>query len=169
MNMSTFEDLGKIIDALESLTARVEEAQPEHLDAELRSAAEESTALVSRALPADESAAWIDLLRSSLEESPSDPDSEVGPRPSAAQGTAISSAPGRQVSNAKNEDTGCDACGTHSSRQWKECVHGCGTKYCRLACRKHDSRRHAKECAILVQRRVLKKMGLSGNVDGELF
>jgi hypothetical protein len=173
--MSSQADLASVIEALESLTARLECAPVERLDGELQAAAGESIALLNRALPPPERDAWRDILQSALADSGGSKESKTNPEAQEDIACMPESLPcetalhGSNVARGTEDTTACDQCGNFVSSRCKDCVHGCGTRYCDAICRKKGWKRHTNECPVLKRGKLLQRMGLAGNADGEFF
>lgn len=138
----------------------------------------------------DERRRWQDQLRSVSStnfegSSGSCEQGEQGNKPQAektatcSRTVEIAAVPGQSVSvknkhatstGPKNPDSGkrCIGCKAVLSDDARDCVHHCGEAYCSAGCKREHRRAHESDCATLVRKSVLKRLGLPSDFD-ELF
>lgn len=162
-------EIDHVIAELEALTARLESAPLSELENELSAAVVTSSELLKTALPPDESATWQSLFDQALQLS-SPVETANSSVTSARNVTETMSVTHLDRSRGQISNNCCQHCGQQLlEASSKGCIHGCKVSYCGVECRKIAHRDHVKECDELRRKRVMKRIGIAGGTDGEMF
>lgn len=135
------DELSDAINCLQALVSGLQlsvERDPENLDDALAGVAHTTSKVISSALPPAHRDKWL---------------AEMETITSVKQKT-------RDIPPRGQESHECCCQKEFAPHKFVTCYHGCDTRFCSASCRKKMAREHAKVCAALSRKRLLRKMGL---------